>query len=130
MKLPRNKFLRLLINIALIIVWFALGSLFDGQVLQSKLINTIFFFFAGVMVNFDVYLNVGQTFYKFIEAVIKFTPIILFTWYFWNENIKLRLRTYITTSNADELKKYADLKSQGIITEEEFQAKKKKLLDS
>ena len=130
MKLPRNKFLRLLINIALIIVWFALGSLFDGQVLQSKLINTIFFFFAGVMVNFDVYLNVGQTFYKFIEAVIKFTPIILFTWYFWNENIKLRLRKYTTTSNADELKKYADLKSQGIITEEEFQAKKKKLLDS
>ena len=130
MKLPRNKFLRLLINIALIIVWFALGSLFDGQVLQSKLINTIFFFFAGVMVNFDVYLNVGQTFYKFIEAVIKLTPIILFTWYFWNENIKLRLRKYTTTSNADELKKYADLKSQGIITEEEFQAKKKKLLDS
>ena len=130
MKLPRNKFLRLLINIALIIVWFALGSLFDGQVLQSKLINTIFFFFASVMVNFDVYLNVGQTFYKFIEVIIKLTPIILFTWYFWNENIKLRLRTYITTSNADELKKYADLKSQGIITEEEFQAKKKKLLDS
>ena len=130
MKLPKNKFLRLLINIALIIVWFALGSFFDGQVLQSKLINAIFFFFAGVMVNFDVYLNVGQTFYKFIEAIIKFTPIILFTWYFWNENIKLRLRKYTTTSNADELKKYADLKDQGIITEEEFQAKKKKLLDS
>ena len=130
LQLPKNKSIRLLINIALIIFWFALGSLFDGQVLQSKLINTIFFFFAGVMVNFDVYLNVGQTFYKFIEAVIKFTPIILFTWYFWNENIKLRLRKYTTTSNADELKKYADLKSQGIITEEEFQAKKKKLLDS
>ena len=32
-------------------------------------------------------------------------------------------------TNADELKKYADLKDQGIITEEEFQAKKKKLLD-
>ena len=130
MKLPKNKFLRLLINIALIIVWFALGSFFDGQVLQSKLINTIFFFFAGVMVNFDVYLNVGQTFYKFIEVIIKFSPIIFFTWFFWNENIKLRLRKYTTTSNADELKKYADLKNQGIITEVEFQAKKKKLLDS
>jgi len=129
LKLPRNKFLRLLINIALIIVWFALGSLFDGQVLQSKLINMIFFFFAGVMVNFDVYLNVGQTFYKFIEVIIKFTPIILFTWYFWNENIKLRPRIYTTTSNADELKQYSDLRDQGIITEEEFQAKKKKLLD-
>ena len=129
MKLPKNKFLRLLINIALIIVWFALGSLFDGQVLQSKLINTIFFFFSGVMVNFDVYLNVGQTFYKFIEVIIKFSPIILFTWFFWNENIKFRLRKYTTTSNADELKKYADLKDQGIITEEEFQVKKKKLLN-
>ncbi len=32
-------------------------------------------------------------------------------------------------SEADELKKYFDLKDQGIITEEEFQAKKKKLLD-
>ena len=32
-------------------------------------------------------------------------------------------------SDAEELKKYADLKDQGIITEEEFQAKKKKLLD-
>ena len=32
-------------------------------------------------------------------------------------------------SNADELKKYADLRDQGIITEDEFQAKKKKLLD-
>ena len=129
MKLPKNKFLRLIINIALIIVWFALGSLFDGQVLQSKLINTIFFFFSGVMVNFDVYLNVGQTFYKFIEVIIKFSPIILFTWFFWNEKIKLRLKKYTTTSNADELKKYADLKDQGIITEVEFEAKKKKLLD-
>ena len=32
-------------------------------------------------------------------------------------------------SNADEIKKYADLRDQGIITEEEFQTKKKKLLD-
>ena len=32
-------------------------------------------------------------------------------------------------SNADELKKYAELRDQGIITETEFQAKKKKLLD-
>ena len=32
-------------------------------------------------------------------------------------------------NNADELKKYADLKDQGIITEEEFQAKKKQILD-
>ena len=32
-------------------------------------------------------------------------------------------------SDADEIKKYSELRDQGIITEEEFQAKKKKLLD-
>ena len=32
------------------------------------------------------------------------------------------------SSSADELKKYADLKEQGIITEEEFNAKKKEIL--
>ena len=32
-------------------------------------------------------------------------------------------------SDADELEKYAKLRDQGIITEEEFQAKKKILLD-
>ena len=42
---------------------------------------------------------------------------------------KFEPRIYTTTSNADEIKKYSDLKDQGIITEEEFQAKKKKLLD-
>ena len=31
-------------------------------------------------------------------------------------------------SEADELKKFADLKDQGIITEEEFNAKKKQIL--
>ena len=41
----------------------------------------------------------------------------------------LEARIYTNTSNADELKKYADLRDQGIISEEEFQAKKKKLLD-
>ena len=42
---------------------------------------------------------------------------------------KFEPRIYTTTSNADELKKYAELRDQGIITEEEFQSKKRKLLD-
>ncbi len=37
-------------------------------------------------------------------------------------------RTTSTTSGADELEKYASLKEKGIITEEEFQAKKKQIL--
>ena len=129
LQLPKNKSIRLLINIALIIGWFALGHLDLVNNFLWKITTGIFFFFAGVMVNFGVSLNYGQTFYKFIEAIIVFTPIILVTWYFWNENIKLRLRIYTTSSNADELKKYAELRDQGIITEEEFQSKKSKLLD-
>lgn len=35
----------------------------------------------------------------------------------------------VHTSNADELKKYKELLDSGIITEEEFNAKKKQLLD-
>ena len=38
-------------------------------------------------------------------------------------------RVQSNISDADELKKYAELRDQGIITEDEFQAKKKKLLD-
>ncbi len=129
LQLPKNKSIRLLINIALIIGWFALGHLDLVNNFLWKITTGIFFFFAGVMVNFGVSLDYGQTFYKFIEAIIVFTPIILVTWYFWNENIKLRLRIYTTSSNADELRKYAELRDQGIITEEEFQSKKKKLLD-
>ena len=34
-----------------------------------------------------------------------------------------------TNSDADELKKFAELKDQGIITEDEFNAKKKQILD-
>ena len=42
---------------------------------------------------------------------------------------KRRRRVNSNISDADELKKYAELRDQGIITEEEFQDKKKILLD-
>ena len=42
---------------------------------------------------------------------------------------KFKTEVFNTTSNADELKKYAELRDKGIITEEEFQAKKTILLD-
>ncbi len=45
-----------------------------------------------------------------------------------NEILELRGNLPIF-DDADELKKYAELRDQGIITEEEFQAKKKQLLD-
>ena len=47
----------------------------------------------------------------------------------WFPKVILTKQVKPDLSNADELKKYADLRDQGIITEEEFQAKKKQLLD-
>ncbi len=45
------------------------------------------------------------------------------------KNTSNRRRVTSNISDADELKKYAGLRDQGIITEEEFQAKKRQLLD-
>jgi len=69
-------------------------------------------------------------------------PIFFTTRYIWFEKSRDRIFfglfnkfkkfeqiIYTNTSNADEIKKYAELRDQGIITEEEFQSKKKKLLD-
>ncbi len=80
-----------------------------------------------------------------VPISICFVPTFFITRYIWFEKSRNRIfygifdklkrlkklepRIYTTTSNADELKKYADLRDQGIITEEEFQDKKKKLLD-
>ena len=75
-----------------------------------------------------------------------FAPIFFYTRYLWFEKSRSKIfygifdkfksnfrkfntEVFNTTSNADELKKYAELRDQGIITEEEFVAKKKKLLD-
>lgn len=45
-----------------------------------------------------------------------------------NTSSKKNTETIIHDSNADELKKYKDLLDEGIITQEEFDAKKKQLL--
>ena len=90
LQLPKDKFPRLVINIAFIIVWLALGSLFQVEILLLKLTNAIFFFLAGIVDKFGVTLYYGQTFYKFIDLVIVLTPIILVTVYIWNGKIKLR----------------------------------------
>ena len=39
------------------------------------------------------------------------------------------VQSNIATSNADELKKYKELLDEGIISQEEFDAKKKQLLN-
>lgn len=46
-----------------------------------------------------------------------------------SEDFKNFPRTSKVTSIADEIRKLADLKKEGILTEEEFNAKKKQLLN-
>ena len=129
LQLPKNKFLRLLINVLLIVVWIFIFA-FPLNALLSILGWNEFMrwlVFRGIRIHM---------------IIICVLPIFFITRYIWFEKSRNRIffglfsklksiepRIYTNTSNADELKKYADLRDQGIITEEEFQAKKKKLLD-
>ena len=129
---PENKSGNFVLNIFLIPVWLFLIRFIGLNVFSIE----VYFWFA---------------------LVLSLVPISLYTLFVWNEKrikeiastlskaglnkkeIKRRIKSSASylyepriksnISDADELKKYADLKDQGIITEEEFQAKKKKLLD-
>ena len=129
-QIPKNKFLRLLINVVLIVGWLFLYVFIDSQLwYKSEAWN-----------NLVTSISVGG--YLITPVIILLIPSFFITRYIWFEKSRNKIfyglfskfpnlepRIYTTTSNADELKKYADLKDQGIITEDEFQAKKKKLLD-
>ena len=132
LQLPKNKFLRLLINVGLIFGWFFLFYFIDAQLWYK----------SEVWNNINTSTSLGG--YLITPVFILLIPSFFITRYIWFEKSRNRTfyglfnkfkfpnlepRIYTTTSNADELKKYSDLKDQGIITEEEFQAKKKKLLD-
>ena len=111
-----------------------------------------YFVNAGVVITWSsVFFNLfNPGYYTRFEMLIFWflylVPIFFYTRYLWVEKSRNRIffgipeklkfnlkkiepKIYTNTSNADELKKYADLRDQGIITEEEFEAKKKKLLD-
>ena len=128
-KFPKNKFLRLLINIVAIIAWYSIYSFITWELLLSG--N-----------DFVLQDKLGYELYWICNFLFAFLPMFFITRYIWFEKSRNRIfyglfnkfrkfqpRIYTTTSNADELKKYAELRDKGIITEEEFQSKKKKLLD-
>ena len=139
LKLPKNKFLRLLINVVLIVGWFIFYCLIF-YLLDKWTLSTN---------NWSIYDFISRVYifnFPLIPILIILIPWFLITRYIWFEKSRNRIfyglfdkfkinfkkfepRIYTTTSNADELKKYAELRDQGIITEEEFQSKKKKLLD-
>ena len=133
LQIPKNKFLRLLINIALIVIWFFIFAF----PLNALLSNLAWNQFMGWLVFRGIRIHM---------IIICFLPMFFITRYVWFEKSRNRIfyglfdkfkisikkfepRIYTTTSNADELKKYAELRDKGIITEEEFESKKKKLLD-
>ena len=127
--LPKNKFLRLLINVVLFVAYFFVS----GEITKE----------LDLSGRDQVFIkNIGYEGYLLLQLIIFIIFIFFITRYIWFEKSRNRTfyglfnkfpnlepRIYTTTSNADELKKYADLRDQGIITEEEFQAKKKILLD-
>ena len=126
LQLPKNKFLRLIINIGLIVGWLYTYVYID----QLLWINKFWY-------NLTFLIKINNT--LIVPIIIILIPIFFITRYIWFEKSRNRIfyglfskfqpRIYTTISNADELKKYADLRDQGIITEDEFQAIKKKLLD-
>ena len=131
LKIPKKNSLRVLINVVLIVAYF-----FISDAITTELM------FSGrdrVLVNL-----IGYQGYLLLQLILFISFIFFITRYIWFEKSRnrtfyglfnklkfpnLEARIYTNTSNADELKKYSELKDQGIITEEEFQAKKKKLLD-
>ena len=129
-QIPKNKFLRLLINVVLIVVWIGSYVIVDGQLLWK----------SAFWYNLTGAITIGGI--LIMPFIIVLIPIFFTTRYIWFEKSRNRIfyglfnkfkkfqpRIYTTTSNADELKEYAELRDKGIITEEEFQSKKKKLLD-
>ena len=138
---PKNKLTRLVLNIGFIVVWYICISFLSEGIFDNSQTNSLLRDFYRS----DIYLVLMWSLFL--------VPILFITQFFWLEDgfrdiantfikagltkkdIKRRFKTTAKSlsksniSDADELKKYADLRDQGIITEEEFQAKKKILLD-
>ena len=121
-QIPKNKLLRLLINIVLIVGWFFVFILISN----ALLFNLTWEKLTG-------WLVIGGILVPLL--IICFLPMFLISRYIRFQKSRDRIfyglfnkfknfepRIYTTTSNADELKKYAELRDQGIITEEEFQS--------
>tara|TARA_Y100000589_G_scaffold148143_1_gene141618 strand:+ start:1173 stop:1847 length:675 start_codon:yes stop_codon:yes gene_type:complete len=140
---PKNKLTRLVFNIGFIFFWLAVWGFIietyfpmpthpNGDRLGYKQgTEEILAFFTYVPILFITPL----LWFKNILNVFKKIKDIPNTFINAKKETKRRIKStvkYLSKSNisdADELKKYADLRNQGIITEEEFQAKKEILLD-
>jgi len=136
--LPKNKFFRFAVNVGFIPVWFFiirfiainfinLNAFFAWTLLLLPIIfYTLFLWNEKRIKNIvNTFIKAGLT-KKDIKGRFESTANYL------SESRKVSSKAKRIKSNfsdADELEKYAKLRDQGIITEEEFQAKKKILLD-
>ena len=145
LQLPKNKLVRLAINIFAVIIFLFL-SFFSYAFIANFCwvieIRGAYYTYPLCALNGMGRLSIGI---PFSVLLIWLSSSFLVSRFIWFEKSRNRIfyglfdklktirkfepRIYTTTSNADELKKYSDLRDQGIITEEEFQSKKKKLLD-
>ena len=144
LQLLKNKFLRLLINIIFIIGWYLIACQIKWQLNGMRFFPYIFPWevgcdpLGGGRLPYEI-CGLSSIIYHIITFPI---PIFFGTRYIWFEKSRNSIfyglfdtlksfqpRIYTTISNADELKKYEVLKDKERITEEEFKAKKKKLLD-
>ena len=125
--MPKNKFLRLIINVSFLSIW----TLIFIKFLEW---NYYFYYLFPSLNYLEIIILYLSTTSFLIILIFKRQEIFDRTKKIIKKNLlsnfkKFESRIYKTTSNADELKKYSLLRDQGIITEEEFQSKKKKLLD-
>ena len=136
--LPKNKFSRFAVNVGFIPVWFFiirfiainfiyLDPFFAWTLLLLPIIFCTLFLWNEKRIKniVNTFINAGLT-KKAIKRIFKSTANYL------SESRKVSSKARRVKSNfsdADELEKYAKLRDKGIITEIEFQAKKKKLLD-
>ena len=123
-----KKSKKLLKNIGFNLLWLIGYSIFFAFVeswLQGMAIDTSNPMFRTAGVLFDA-VNKNYPIFLGFPVILGWIIISVKVWF---PKVVLAEQIKPDLSNADELKKYADLRDQGIITDEEFQAKKKKLLD-
>ena len=123
-----KKSKKLLKNIGFNLLWLIGYSIFFAFVeswLQGMATDTSNPMFRTAGVLFDA-VNKNYPIFLGFPVILGWIIISVKVWF---PKVVLAELERPKLSNADELKKYADLRDQGIITEVEFQAKKKKLLD-
>ena len=123
-----KKSRKLLKNIGFNLLWLIGYSIFFAFVeswLQGMAIDTSNPMFRTAGVLFDA-VNKNYPIFLGFPVILGWIIISVKVWF---PKVVLAEQIKPNLSTADELEKYAELRDKGIITEIEFQAKKKKLLD-